>query len=413
MSVDAAAWSPVSALPPLEPPAEALTGQPGGQNALESGLGANLAGALAPDAALPAFGLEGATLAGDTAAAAQADQAPWGSPADELAAGGQLRGLTEMARELARGSHALRSAEDSAAASLRAGAAPGEAPAALATAAGAASAAELVPAVPLVPGLVPSLQAGAGERPAPSTDLPRRDDERRVLRERHGHGAGLAQADDEDGEAGGDAGQAHDQAPEALPAQPHEAPADAAWCASLLAALQRAAMAEPAARDALKAAADAWGRGRAVLLACPDGVADAQAAWLFVLRPVPGPGALRLGGERFPARLRWARIGAGVAGRWWAVRVAKTYSLRRGGQMVTQEVAADGRVSCELQLGPFPPALPRWREVLVRVDRVQRLWQALGTQWSLPLLVCDQALLAPDAPGQGGPGMPATQGATT
>jgi hypothetical protein len=391
MSIEAAAWSPANSLPPMELPAQAQApGSPGGLAAP--------AGTLTPDAAMPALGLEGTVASADGLAQAHAESAPWGSPADELAAGGQLRGLTEMARELARGSHALRTAEDSTTLSQRAAAVPGEA---LAPMAG-ATPPELAPATALVPGVLLTLQPGPGERLRAPNDAPRQLDDWRTARDRRGG----RQAGHEAGEdADEDEQHGHEPRPPERPGQQAESkaadvPVDAVWCGPLLAALQRAAATAPGARDALKAAADAWGRGRAVLLACPSGVADGQAAWLFVLRPMGGPGPLRLGGERFPARLRWARVGAGTAARWWAVRVAKTYSLRRGGQLVTQDASADGRVSCELQLGPFP-ALPRWREALVRVDRVQRLWQTLGTQWSLPLLVCDEALLGSALPAEG------------
>lgn len=382
MGIEAAAWSPATGLPAMELPAEApQPGAPGGMADTTA-----LAGALTPDAAMPALGLEGAGVQADALSQAHAESAPWGSPADELAAGGQMRGLTEMARDLARGSHALRTAEDSTTLPQRAAAVPGDA---LAPMAG-ATLPQLAPAIALVPGVLSTLQPAASERPRAPNDAPQQGDDWRTTRDRRGRPGG--HEPEEEADEG-----PHDAEPLALAddqaqGQPADVPVEAAWSGPLLAALQHAAATEPAARDALQAAAEAWGRGRAVLLACPTGVEDGLAAWLFVLRPMRGAGPLRLGGERFPARLRWARARAGATARWWAVRVAKTYSLRRGGQLVTQDASADGRVSCELQLGPFP-ALPRWREALVRVDRVQRLWQTLGTQWSLPLLVCDRVLL--------------------
>jgi hypothetical protein len=383
MSVDAAAS--LSALPAL--PAEAL-----GPLDLPGGLaeaGAVPSGPLTPDAALPAFGLEGAPMAGDAWAQAHAETAPWGNPADELAAGGQMRGLTDMARELARSSHALRSPEDAATASRAdIGGTPAEAT--LVARAGAEAA---LPAATLLAGVVPAFHPGAAERLRPAREDTPSDRPGVVGRD---HRGGSQQQGDPDHEqpAGAereredDAGEDH---PAHGPVLPVAEPApEAPWGAPLLAALQQAAR-QAAARDALQAAAGAWEHGRAVLLACPMAAGSPHDAWLFVLRPARGPGALRLCGERLAARLRWAAPAG--AGRWWAVRVAKSYSLRRGGQLVTQDEQPDGRVSCELQLGPFPAVLPRWRDVLVRVDLAGRLWQALGTQWSLPLLVCDQALL--------------------
>jgi len=315
------------------------------------------------------------------------DTAPWGSsPADELAAGGQVRGLTEMARELARGSHALRGAEDAATAPARQEANGTPAEAAVAAQARADAAA---PGAAVLPGVVLGLHpASAGPwRPPVDEDAGRRPV--RWPAEREGHGDAPGE------EAPGEEGGSDERASAAATLERAEPEPEAPWSAPLLAALRQAAAA-PAARAALLAAAEAWERGRAVLLACPSSAPSAPAAWLFVLRPAPGGRTLRLCGERLPAALRWAH--AGTPGRWWCVRVAKSYSLRRGGQLVTQDESADGRVSCELQLGPFPAALPRWTEALVRVDLARRLWQALGTQWSLPLLVCDQPLLACDQP---------------
>lgn len=389
MSVDA-----IAAVPPMGLPEQAhgALDAPGGLPGAEAGQAGGLA---TPDAALPALGLEGAPVATDTWAQAHAETAPWGSPADELAAGGQLRGLTEMAREMARGSHALRSPDGATPAPLRteAGATPAEG---LPAHAGAA-AEPIAPHAALLPGAVIALHPGVAERLRPGPEDAPATVRGATERER-GHAS--PQHEDPPPADGGE-GEARER-DEPPPDRRRQAPVgeplpDAAWCAPLLAALQQAAR-QPAARAALQAAADAWTHGRAVLLACPAAAGDAADAWLFVLRPAPGPGPLRLSGERLAARLRWAQVGG--TGRWWQVRVAKSYSLRRGGQLVTQDEGPDGRVSCELQLGPFPAVLPRWREVLVRVDLAQRLWQALGTQWSLPLLVCDQVLLDVTVPAQ-------------
>lgn len=371
MSVESAV--PVSSLAPLAPveaagPAAQAPEGDLAAGANGSGLPAGVSGVLA------SVGVQGA-LAPDTS--------PWGSsPADELAAGGQVRGLTEMARELARGSHALRGAEDAATAPARQEANGTPVEAALA---GQARTEAAAPGAAVLAGVVLGLHPAAGGPLRPPVDeVPGRRPVRWPA-EREGH------RDAPGEQAPGEDGGSDERASAAASLERAEPVPEAPWSAPLLAALRQTAAA-PAARAALQAAAEAWERGRAVLLACPSSGPQAQAAWLFVLRPAPGGRTLRLCGERLPASLRWAH--AGTPGRWWCVRVAKSYSLRRGGQLVTQDESADGRVSCELQLGPFPAALPRWTEALVRVDLARRLWQALGTQWSLPLLVCDQALLA-------------------
>ncbi len=366
MSVEsAAAVSPWAALTP----AEAL--QPPDAQAATSDVAEAPAAALATQA----------SLAAAVAAAGGTESTPWGSsPADELAAAGQLRGLTEMAREWARGPHALRTADDAASASLHVDSGGAPADAAVSTQ---VHPDPVAPGATMLPGAVLALHPGVAAQLRPAVEEAAERAGSR-WREADGHGEESTPQDDGEGE------------PESPPSSisQTEPSAEAPWSAALLAALRQAAH-HPAARSALQVAAEAWERGRAVLLACPALEDGSPAAWLFVLRPARNARPMRLCGERFAARLRWAR--PGTEGRWWCVRVAKSYSLRRGGQLLTQEQDSAGRVSCELQLGPFPPLLPRWSEVLVRVDRVQRLWLALGTQWSLPLLVCDQALLGAKA----------------
>lgn len=407
MSIEPAAAVPaMSALGELAP--LPLAEAPGGLDALgpqaapDGGLGAGSFGMAGLAGAL------GVTAATDTWAQAHAETAPWGNPADELAAGGQLRSLAEMARDLARGSPALAQAE--AAAGPRQDAAPGAglapgvaADAALAAPAAAAAATTASPAT-LMPHVLPALHPGITEPPRQARD------EAPALREPplgwpQGRRRGGEHAGDDEGEDGvhpdGDGPTRDDAGDSALRAPAAEPAPEPPWAAPLLAGLHDAS-ADPAAHAALQAAAEAWARGRAVLLACLASPADANTGWLHVLRALPpargqAPGALRLTGERLAARLRWAHP-AGAAPRWWQVRMAKSYSLRRGGQLVAQDARADGQVACELQLGPFPALLPRWRDVLVRVDHAPRLWQALGTQWSLPLLVCDRALYAGPAP---------------
>ncbi|HSI58229.1 MAG TPA: hypothetical protein VLA16_11785, partial [Ideonella sp.] len=166
------------------------------------------------------------------------------------------------------------------------------------------------------------------------------------------------------------------------------------WAAGLLASLRREA-ARPQAQAALRRAMEAWRCGRAVLLACPQAGPDPASGWLFVLEPGDDAQQPCLQGQRFAARLSWRA--PGEQGRWWAVRVAKVHSVRQGRQLNTLAAAGSGSaaaVDCEIQLGPFPLLQPHWREVLVRVDAVQRLWAALDVAWSLPLLVCDRPLLA-------------------
>lgn len=389
MSLDAIA--PLSALPGLPEVALGPLEAPGGPaGAAVAGGGGAL---LTPDAALPTLGLAGASLATEVTGLAHAERVAGGSAADELAAGGQMRGLTEMARELSRGGPALRGAEDAVAPPSRAEAGGTAAETLLAQAAAGPAA----PAASVLPGLVAALHPGTAERLRPASEDVPPGTHRARERERGGRGftqESQASQEDDPGQGGGDGQDRPAREPRPPAAEPSP---DAPWCAPLMAALLVAAR-KPAARPALEAAAEAWVHGRAVLLACPAAAAGDEDAWLFVLRPAHGPGPLRLCGERLAARLRWARVGG--TGRWCLVRVAKSYSLRRGGQLVTQDEGADGRVSCELQLGPFPSVLPRWREVLVRVDLAQRLWQALGTQWSLPLLVCDQPLLGGQWPAE-------------
>jgi hypothetical protein len=171
------------------------------------------------------------------------------------------------------------------------------------------------------------------------------------------------------------------------------------WCDELIAALRRAAS-RVSGQPALQVAAEAWLRGRAVLLACPQTDSDRSIGWLFVLWRCIDPQGPLLRGQRFAARLTWAQQ-ADSQPLWWAVRVAKDHQAGRGRQLITRNelhaprpVDAAGRVSCELQLGPVRPVLARWRDVRVRVDAVQRLWSALDVQWSLPLLVSSEPLLA-------------------
>jgi hypothetical protein len=166
---------------------------------------------------------------------------------------------------------------------------------------------------------------------------------------------------------------------------------------------ERLSMPQPPA--ALSAAAEQWSRGRCVLLVCPQAAgteADFQPGWAFVLWPrrgarPRGPMAARVAftGQRAEARLQWPPQG-GPRG-WCSVRAVKQHLAHGGRQLVALDAggAPSGPVPCEVQLGPVRAAAPRWRLAAVRVDAVRRLWNALGGQWSVLLVVCPQPLLAP------------------
>lgn len=180
-------------------------------------------------------------------------------------------------------------------------------------------------------------------------------------------------------------------------------PAD--WLDPLARAInERLAAPQPPA--ALSAAVEQWSRGRCVLLVCPQAAgadADFQPGWAFVLwprrgaRPRGGPMAARVAftGQRAEARLQWPPQG-GPRG-WCSVRAVKQHLAHGGRQLVALDAsgAPSGPVPCEVQLGPVRAAAPRWRLAAVRVDAVRRLWNALGGQWSVLLVVCPQPLLAP------------------
>ena len=182
-----------------------------------------------------------------------------------------------------------------------------------------------------------------------------------------------------------------------------DGPAD--WLDPLARAInERLAAPQPPA--ALAAAAEQWSRGRCVLLVCPQAAAvpgmDVQSGWAFVLWPrrgarPRGPMAawVAFTGQRAEARLQWPPQG-GPRG-WCSVRAVKQHLAHGGRQLVALDAAGapGGPVPCEVQLGPVRAAAPRWRLAAVRVDAVRRLWNALGGQWSVLLVVCPQPLLAP------------------
>jgi hypothetical protein len=184
-----------------------------------------------------------------------------------------------------------------------------------------------------------------------------------------------------------------------------DSPAD--WLDPLARAInERLGAGQPPA--ALSAAAEQWSRGRCVLLVCPQAAgaeADFQAGWAFVLWPrrgarPRGPMAARVAftGQRAEARLQWPPPG-GPRG-WCSVRAVKQHLAHGGRQLVALDAAGapSGSVPCEVQLGPVRAAAPRWRLAAVRVDAERRLWNALGGQWSVLLVVCPQPLLAPMIP---------------
>jgi hypothetical protein len=173
------------------------------------------------------------------------------------------------------------------------------------------------------------------------------------------------------------------------------------WRDALTRAL-RSALAGKAAPPALLLAAEQWQRGRCVVLACPQSADPSAAAWAFVLWPrkqparraEEAPPPLSLYGVRVDARLQWAsRLGAP---RWCQVRVIKQHHPRTGRQLVPAAADPSGRVACEVQLGPVLARPLRSCDVCVRINAVRRFWVALGTQWSMHVVVCSHALLGHD-----------------
>jgi hypothetical protein len=182
-------------------------------------------------------------------------------------------------------------------------------------------------------------------------------------------------------------------------------PLGSAWCEPLTRTL-REVLASRVPPQALLAAAEQWQRGRCVVLACPQGDDPAGPAWAFVLwprtpsrRPARGTApSLALRGLQVDARLQWSAPPG--SGQWCHVRVIKEHHPRTGRQLVSLD---DGRapaartVPCEVQLGPVLARSLRWCEVCVRIQAAQRFWQALGTQWSVHVVVCAQPLIRPTA----------------
>lgn len=172
-----------------------------------------------------------------------------------------------------------------------------------------------------------------------------------------------------------------------------------AWCAALGRAL-RVALAARVLPQALVVADEQWRRGRCVVLACPQGTDPAAAAWAFVLWPRRSPHnhTLSFHGARIEARLAWSRRPG--AGTWLHARVMKQHHPRTGRQLVPASAETTTRVPCEVQLGPVLARTLKPCDVCLKVGAVRRLWNALGSQWSVHVVVSASPLLdaSHDAP---------------
>lgn len=191
-----------------------------------------------------------------------------------------------------------------------------------------------------------------------------------------------------------------DEVPEPTITEETEAPPPApvlededegAWCEALTRAL-RVALGAKVPPQALQVAAEQWQRGRCVVLACPQGIDPAGAAWAFVLWPRRNPArtestpaTLDLYGLRVDARLQWSTPPARAT--WHHVRVVKTHHPRTGRQLVPATAEPSGRVACEVQLGPVIARVLRPCDVCVRIGAARRFWTALSTQWSMHVVV--------------------------
>jgi hypothetical protein len=86
------------------------------------------------------------------------------------------------------------------------------------------------------------------------------------------------------------------------------------------------------------------------------------------------------------------------------VRVIKEHHPRSGRQLIAAAPAqSTGRVPCEVQLGPVLARALRGCDVCVRIGAARRFWNALGTQWSMHVIVSSAPLIggrvaAGDAP---------------
>jgi len=177
-----------------------------------------------------------------------------------------------------------------------------------------------------------------------------------------------------------------------------DAPADDR-CEVLARRLSAAFAATPAPR-ALATVSEQWQRGRCVLVACPQGADPAGPAWAFVLRPrrLPRPAApgrplsFALRGWHVDARLHWRQRPLDLL--WCHARLVKEHHPQHGRQLIALDEggAASDLPTCTVQLGPVVVPNHHAAEVCVRIDAVKRLWTALGSQWSVHLLVCSAPL---------------------
>ena len=210
-------------------------------------------------------------------------------------------------------------------------------------------------------------------------------------RESSDHDAAEGESHDEDAPATHQAAAIH--RPDPLP---HDTAGD--WPQPLSKALRDALRAKPVSQ-ALLAAAEQWRLGRCVVLACPQGADPAGPAWAFVLWPRRGSLAtapLALFGLRVEARLHWSRLPPTLD--WCHARVMKEQHPRQGRQLVALDARGTATVPCEVQLGPVPLRTPRWRDACVRIDAMRQFWNALGTQWSVTVVVGSRPLAGIDAP---------------
>jgi hypothetical protein len=172
---------------------------------------------------------------------------------------------------------------------------------------------------------------------------------------------------------------------EASAAPDEEIEPDDSWAelARVLHALLRTSSPPPA----LLTAVEQWQRGRCIVLACPQRGGSAF-AYAFVLRARSSQ-PLSLMGEWVEARLQWSVPTDRL--RWSHARMIKEHRPDRGRQLVPADTSGD--TPCAVQLGPVLAGMPRRREVLLRIDNVRRFWAALGTQWSVHLVVCPLPLI--------------------
>jgi hypothetical protein len=264
-----------------------------------------------------------------------------------------------------------------------------------------------VPAALLVPAMLTGLRVepapGWAQLPPGPPQWPAAQSEREARQPpRRQHDGNGAPRDDEP-PAAAPQESPHEREP-AAPETVLDAVEAGAWSDALSRAL-RTALGARIVPQALLAAADQWKRGRCVVLACPQGDDPAGPAWAFVLWPlVQGQhtsdgvaNELALRGLRVEARLQWSA--PAHRDQWCHVRVVKEHHPRTGRQLVALDEAANtpsrNPVPCEVQLGPVLARSLRWCQVCVRIQAAQRFWAALGTQWSVHVVVHAEPLLPP------------------